>query len=105
MARLSAILIPAGDTDIKIAALATTTASTIQTLGKNRIFVINADQDITIQFGNAAGPSFTPTAANYRIPANQQTTFDLGSSFDSLKVFNLSGSTAANIYIKFLALS
>lgn len=103
MARFASILIPAGDADIKISSLAAVTASSIQTIGKNRIFVVNADQDITIQFGNVAGPAFTPSAANYRIPANQQTTFDMGQAFDSLKVFNLSGTTAANVFLKILS--
>ncbi|SRR6266550_2955653 len=97
MARFSVILVP-GDQAIKITGLATVTASSIQTLGKYQVFAINADQDITINFGNANGTMTPPTTANYRIPANQQTTFDLGSSFDSFEVFN-QGASAANVYI------
>jgi hypothetical protein len=51
----------------------------------------------------------TPSATNgKRIPANQQTTLDLGAQNDTIKVFNLgcqngtngqTGATAANLYI------
>jgi hypothetical protein len=76
--------------------------STIQTIGRNRIFAVNADQDISILFGNSAGPSFIPSTTNYRIPANQQTTLDMGQAFDSFKVINDSA-TPANVYIQLLS--
>lgn len=90
-------------TDFKVAALVASTASAVITLGKYRIFVINADQDITISFGLSSNIT-TPTVAFYRIPANQQTTFDLGPSADSIQVFNLA-TTAANIFIKALSVN
>lgn len=103
MARFSSILIPSADPPIVISALAASTASALQTIGRNRIFALNADQDITILFGNASGPTITPNSSSYRIPANQQTTLDTGSAFDSFKVFNNSGTTVANIYIQLLS--
>jgi|SRR5712691_2049922 len=101
MSRIAGILIPACDAPTKFT-LAPTTASSIQTFGKNRIFAINGDQDITILFGNAAGPSFTPDTTSFRIPANQQTTLDTGQAFDSFKVFNNNGSSSANVWIQML---
>src|SRR5258708_1653645 len=95
MARVAAILIPS-ETSIKIAALAATTASAIQTIGRNRVFAINADQDVTINFGNSNGTMTAPTTSNYRIPANQQTTFDTGAAFDSFEVFNQGTSNESN---------
>ena|ERR1017187_4739468 len=102
MARSASILIPASDVSLNIAALAAVTASAIQTIGKNRIFVINADQDISIKFG-MAGTLTAATAASYRIPANQQVTLDTGPALDSFYVFNLNGTTAANVYIQLLS--
>jgi hypothetical protein len=104
MARLATIMVP-GDTQLKISALGTTTASSVQVVGKYRIFAINSDQDISITFGSAASSITTPTANSYRIPANQQTVFDTGAQFDEFQVFNLSSSTAANIYIIFLSVT
>ena len=103
MARMASILLPSGDADIKLASLGTSTSSTEQKIGANRIFVINADQDITIRFG-ATGMG-AADATYYRIPANQQTTFDMGPAFSYIRAFNLSASTAANVYIKILSLA
>jgi hypothetical protein len=99
MAVFSHILVPSDDPDIKIAALATATASTAQTIGQRQLMAINADQDITIVFYLASNSTPTPAATNFRIPQNSTMTFDMGHN-DTIKVFNLSGSTAANIYIK-----
>lgn len=96
MAVLSCILVPSNEAVTKIAALATVTSSAEVVLNTNRIFVINATGDITIKFGQ---PGMAAAAAtDYRIPANQQTTFDTGSAITSLRVFNLAG-TATDIYI------
>ena len=97
MATFDAILIPAETTGTKIAGLAATTSSAEQALGFNEIFAINADQDITIRFGP---PSFSASAAatDFRIPQNSTMVFDVGRQYTSFKVFNLSGSTAANVY-------
>lgn len=95
MARFAQILAPAGDTVIKVTGLAATTSSGELVVGARRIFAVNATQDITIRFGQtgmgAADASF------YRIPANQQTTFDMGSN-SVIRVFNESAS-AADVYI------
>jgi hypothetical protein len=97
MAVQSAILVPAGDAVQKVSALAATTSSAALVLGTNRIFAINADQDITIRFGNAGLAAADATF--YRIPANQQTTLDLSDQFTQIRVFNLSSSTAANVWV------
>ena len=104
MARQAAILIPASA--VAVTALALTAASTTSfTLGINQIFAINADQDITIAFGYAAA---TATTTSYRIPANQQTVFDMGQALKVVEIYNLgtangsggqTGSAAANVYI------
>lgn len=102
MARLSSVLIPSCEEAVLLQPTSSS-ASAIQTIGKNRIFAINADQDITIRFMNAAGPSLTADSADYRIPANQQTTLDTGQAFDSFEVYNLSASTTANVYYQTLS--
>lgn len=97
MARMASVLIPSCDAPVIISALATTTASTLQTIGKNRIFAINAPTDVTILFGNKAGPALSPTGVEFRIPANNTFTFDTGQAFDSFMVYNLSTATAVNV--------
>jgi hypothetical protein len=101
MARQASILIFSGDTPVKIAALAATTASAIQVVGKNRIIAINADQDICIVFSNSKSTTQTATTNSYRIPANQQTTIDTGQAFDQFSVFN-NTATPANIFYQTL---
>lgn len=61
-------------------------------------FAINADQDITIKFGTAGMAA--AAATDFRIPANQTYVYDLGRNFDRVRVFNLSSTTAANIFIQ-----
>lgn len=100
MAVLSSILVPANETAIKVAAIATVTSSAEIVIGANRIFAINATGDITIKFGNAGLTA--ADATNYRIPANQQTTFDTGQAAPSIRVFNLAG-TATDVYIQLLS--
>jgi len=97
-------LIPASSPCVNIPGLAYhTVSSPVTTLGYHGIFVINSDQDISITFGAAASIA-TPTATSYRIPANQQTTFDLGAASDSLLIFNNAAtSVAANIWIQKLS--
>ncbi len=102
MARYASILIPSCDVDIKYAALGASSAHTAELIGKRRIFSINADQDITILFGDSTVAA--PDASAYRIPANQQTVFDMGDAFTYIRVFNLSSSTAANVWIKLLSI-
>jgi hypothetical protein len=102
MARQASILIASGDAPVKISALAATTASSLQTIGRNRIFVINADQDICILFCISSGSQPIATTSSYRIPANQQTTLDTGQAFDSFTVFNNS-TTPVNVYYQTLS--
>lgn len=98
MARFAQILQFTNETPIKIAGLAATTASAAQFIGNRRIIAINADQDIMVLTGNSGVGA--PTAANYRIPQNQQTTIDMGANA-YIRVFN-NGSSAANIYIAYM---
>jgi hypothetical protein len=100
MAVLAAILLPGQDPDIKVAGLAATTSTAEQLLGKNKLFAINATQDICIKFG-VTGMS-AAAATNFRIPANQTAVFDTGEAFTHIRVFNL-GSSAADIYAKGLS--
>jgi hypothetical protein len=97
MARQSAILIPASVAATKIAAL--TSAQTV-VLGINTIFVINADQDINIEFYNSKGGALVASVASYRIPSGQQTTFDMGNANDTISLF---AASSANVYIKQLS--
>ena len=103
MARQASILIPSGDEAVVLTP-ATHTASATQTIGKRRLFAINADQDITIRFGLSTGNMTTVDNADYRIPANSQDVFDLGDAFDSFQVYNLSGVTA-NVYYQTLTVN
>lgn len=102
MAVFSSILVPAGEAAVQVLALTATTSSAEIVLGTNRIFAINADQDITIKFGNTG--MTVATGVEYRIPANQQTTFDTSDAYASIRVFN-KGASAANIYIQKLSRS
>lgn len=102
MATVSAILIPAQKQAVKIAALAASTSSAEQDLGFNEIFAINADQDITIRFGQT-GAVTNASATDFRIPANVIAVYDIGRGWPAFKVFNLSASTAVNVYYQFLA--
>ena len=98
MAVFSSILCPTQNACIKVASLGTTTSSAEQVLGTNVVFAINADQDITIKFGvSGMGAA---AATDFRIPQNQTYTFDTGYYIDRIRVFNMNGTTAANVYIQ-----
>ncbi len=98
MAVFSSIFIPSGQPPVKIAALATTTASAEQVFGNNSIIAVNADQDITINWGQSGMAA--PTTTDFRLPAGTTMLFDLGQAYDRFRVFNQSSTTAANVYIK-----
>ena len=102
MATFASFMVPSGDPAIQILGLAGSTSSAEISLGTNRIFGINADQDVTIKFGQAGLGA--ATGVEYRLPANSQTTFDTGDAFASIRVFNKSA-TAVNIYIQKLSRS
>jgi hypothetical protein len=108
MARVAAILQASADAPQVSLALAAASTATF-TLSKNRPFAVNADQDITVAFGLSSGHLASATASSYRIPANQQSVFDLGFTFDQIQVYNLgtqngtggqTGTTAANVYVQ-----
>jgi len=98
MARFAQILTFAGDSPI-VFSVSASTASAAKFTGQHRIMVINADQDITIDFGGSGVAD--PGTSNYRIPAGQQTTFDTGAN-SYFKVYNLDGSSSANVYVQLL---
>jgi len=98
MATPTFVSTPSQETQLKTAALAITTSSAEIVIGINKVFEINSDQDITIAWGTSGMGA--ATAANFRIPANTMMRYDMGSAFSSIRVFNLSGTTTANIYIQ-----
>ena len=109
----TAALIPANDAVLNFTTAAGA-ASAQKVLGNNVIFAINADQDVCISFGLSTGNANLATAGSYRIPANQQTTFDTGMAFDEVSIWNLgtangtggkTGSTTANVYIQRLVVT
>ena len=111
MARQASILILASGTgayNVTQAASFAAAAVVTLTTGKNQLLEINCDQDVMVTTGMSATIAAASATNGKRIPANQQTTFDLGSAQDTIKVFNLgtangtggqTGSTAGNLYI------
>ena len=96
MATLQSIFMPAANRNTQIGSLAGTTASTFQTIGtsdSNTIFVITANQAITITFGVSASIT-TPDATDWPIWANSYSIFALPPGATGFKVFNTSGSAA-----------
>ena len=107
MSRQASVLIPTSGTGnlINVAALGTSTADSVHTLGKNAIFALSADQDLMVVVGTAAVVTAAPASATngLYIPAKQLVTMDLGQASDSLQVFNLSCSSTAHVTIMRLA--
>ena len=101
MATFDAILVPASLRGSKEAALAASTSSTEIAVGHNVMLAINADQDVTVRFGPVGLGA--ADATDFRIPQNSTMVFDLGRDKESVRFFNLSSTTAANIW--YLALS
>jgi hypothetical protein len=108
MARLASILIPvtttgagAGPSDYVVSLV--TTAAQNFLLGNNAIFVINSGAAVSISFYSSKGTAFpaSPTTC-YSIPANQQTTFDLGQANDTISICNTATGTNT-AYIKLLS--
>lgn len=101
MATVDFVSIPAQVPSTVISALAAGASTIEQALGSNVIFLVNADQDITVRFGY---PGFGTSAgtSDYRIPANTPQRFDTGRNYTSLKFYNL-GQLPANIYIMFIS--
>ena len=111
MARLASVLIlQAGTGAHNVTQAASFAANAVVTLttGKNQLLEINCDQDVMVTVGLSTTIATPSATVGKRIPANQQTTFDLGSSCDTVKVFNLgtangsggqTGSSAGNLYI------
>src|SRR5271168_1624908 len=80
-----------------VVTLSASTASGNITIGKNRIFVVQfsptatpaAPANMNISFGNSATTVVVPTAGNcYAIPAQQQTTFDMGPTNDTINIIS-----------------
>ena len=97
MSRLAvAAFIPSADAPISESVTASSTGA-IHVIGPNRIFAINATQDITIAFGLSTGKVAAATSTSFRIPAGVSIQFDTGDAFDEFQVFNL-GTAAATVY-------
>jgi hypothetical protein len=105
MSRQASVLIPTSGTGnlINVAALGTSTADSVRTLGKNVIFALSADQDLMLTVGLAANIATPSASVGLYIPAKQLVTMDLGVASDSLQVFNLSASATAHVTIMKLA--
>ena len=107
MAVQSATLAPSGSAAIQVLAQTNLTSSAEIVLGNDAIFAINSDCDITIKFGNPGMAA--ATGIEYRIPANQQTTFYTSTSFTSIRIWNtgkvngVAGTAASNTYIQKLS--
>lgn len=99
MAIQSAILSISGELCNKTAALANGASTAEIILGPDCIFVINATKDMTIRFGTSGMPA--AAATDYRVPANQQTTF-YTSVFDRIRVFNVD-TAAGDVYVQKLS--
>jgi hypothetical protein len=98
MATPIAIFTPSQRTPTKIVALASLTSSIEIPFGIGELFAINADQDITIRFGPSGLAAADATF--FRIPQNVVATYDAGTAWTSIRVFNLSSTSTANIYIQ-----
>ena|SRR5271157_4648089 len=111
MSRQASVLsLAAGTGAYNITQAASFAAAAVVTLttGKYQMLEINCDQDVMVTTGLLATIATPSATVGKRIPANQQTTIDLGAGFDTIKVFNLgtangtggqTGSTAGNLYI------
>jgi hypothetical protein len=79
-----------------------TNASTNEiVIGKNVMFIITADDDTFIKFGNSGMGAAANT--DFYIPAKVPFTFDLGDHLTSVRVF--CAGTSKNIYIQTLTKS
>lgn len=98
---MSAIMAFSGEANSNTAALTAGSSTSEIVLGTNAVFVINADQDIAIKFGNSGMAA--AAATDYRIPANQQTTLDTGTAYSSIRVWNLAASATAHVCVQKLS--
>ena len=99
MATSDCILRPGEANGTQINDLGATTASSVQNVGKNYVFVIVAVQAVTIRFGVIDAVT-DPNAASFLIPANTPMTFDTGEQFSAFKVFNTAGTTTDIHYLR-----
>ena len=91
MATFSAILVPAGAATNQT--VAGTTAGTAVVLGPRTKFAINANQDLNLVFYSTTH-TITPSATvGFRVPANATMTFDLSDFYDTIRFFNISGTS------------
>ena len=90
MATQTAIFVPGGPTTDGTQTISATSAGTAVKLGNRAIFAINCTADMNIIFFNAANPK-TPTASNFRIPANIIAVYDLSDYYDSFNVYSTAG--------------
>ena len=96
MATLDAILVPATLRGTQVAAVGAGTSTAEILIGHNVLIAVNADQDITIRFGQVGMSAADGT--DFRIPQNVTIVFDMGRDKEYIRLFNKSATTAANIY-------
>lgn len=92
MATQAAIFPPASEHCVEIAGLTTSSSSSSQLCAPDMIFVITADQNVNIAFGNAANVA-NPTAADFPIWKNSYVQLQVPNGDDRFRIFNGSGST------------
>jgi hypothetical protein len=101
MALQSCVLVPAAVNGVT-STLATVTATSAIVIGQRGVFVLTVDQNCTITFGDSTGHgnvAATPSATvGLLLLGGTSCTFDLGTEFDSFKIFNTSGGTANYSY-------
>jgi hypothetical protein len=99
MATYSAVFVPNKDNSASPIALTSGAGATSVTIGKRILFAIDSDQDFHISFSNGAG---TCDATNFRVPADLIAEFDMSDYYDTINLFQNSGSTG-NVWILFLS--
>lgn len=92
MAIFTSIFVPAGGStagsttaDLSGTVLATSSSAEI-VLYRYQLFVINANGDINIRFGNSGMPA--AAATDYRIPVNGTAVYQLPQQYDRFRLYN-----------------
>lgn len=98
MAVFNAVLHPAAEN--KNGTIGAGVSSAEIDIGNNRIFILNADQDVMIKFGQTGMGA--AAATDFRIIANTYAPFDMGNNVRFIRLFN-NGASTANWFIQYLS--
>jgi len=98
MATQTSIFYPTGEE--ATATLATVTSTAEIVVGNNRTFVVHASDDVHIKVGTAGMAA--ASTSNMRLDGGSYTTYDSGSHFDRIRLFNPTANTIT-YWIQFLA--